>query len=367
MRSYLLTIFILFLALSSYAQNNYILFRPTEKKGIIRIYIDRAGNVYPSKDYVDSTKFPHVSRKDPEYANLRSYLLKYDLIAYKRVLNDNHVSDFGHLQEKLINDCAVRVNEQLKSCQKLVVLIHGFNEYAAPPFDSLEVEINKHLAAENITYLEVYWDGLKAYREVPADVFKIWFRANRTAPYAAMTLRKLFAKINNTDLYIITHSLGACVGTRLLFNTHEGRCFPFTKQWKALATPPQSNITLAMLAPAIAGPRVFRYLGNTVPAGNYHNYKRVVVGYDKYDVATTKQMRFPLSRLFYSTSLGCSPSVVRHVGRKLKSLSPATEYSITDFSKNVKGEKNKIHHIDKYINDTKHFDNFLDEIFAKGK
>ena len=365
MKIYCLLAFVLCITRYGHAQNNYIIFRPAEKDGVVRIYLDREGNVYPAKDYVDSTKFGSVSGKNPEYTNLKDYFLKYDKAVYKQVLSDNNVTDFTALQDKLLNDCAVAVNKTLKPGQKLVVLIHGFNEYAAHAFDSLEIEINKHEGVQNITYLEVYWDGLKAYREVPSDVFKIWFRANRTAPYAAMTLRKLFAKINNTSLYIITHSLGACVGTRLLFNANEGRHFPFASEWERLPTPAQSSVTLVMLAPAIAGGRVLKCIDRSVSPGNYRNYKRVVVGYDKYDVATTKRMRFPLSHMFYSTSLGCNPATVRRAGKVLQSVSPGIEYRAVDFSRDALGNKNRIHHIDKYINDTVHFKEFLDAVFPR--
>jgi hypothetical protein len=279
-------------------------------------------------------------------------------------MQDNGVEDFNDLQAKLLNDYAGTLNSALKPGIKLVVLIHGFNEYAARPFDSLEVEINRQLGAQNVAYLEVYWDGLKAYTERPADVFKIWFRANRTAPYAAMTLRKLFTGIKpGVDMYVITHSLGACVGTRFLFNTKEGRRFPLKRQWKALPTPTQSSVTLAMLAPAIAGARVFRCLDQTVSPGSVRNYKKIVVGYDRYDLATTKKMRFPLSRMFYSTSLGCNPAAVSRVGRVLLAISPGIKYRTTDFSRKADGTKNRIHHIDKYINSTADFHKFLSQVF----
>ena len=178
-----------------------------------------------------------------------------------------------------------------------------------------------------------------------------------------MTLRKLFAMAGNTDLYIITHSLGACVGTRLLFNSTDGRRFAYKKQWKMLATPPQSRITLAMLAPAIPGKRIFKSIDKTVPAKKDSNYRNLVVGYNKYDVATTKKMRFPLSRLFFSTALGCDPWAVKRAGIIIKKKSPTTVFEGVDISRNGDGQKNRIHHIDKYINDGDNFNRFLKAVF----
>ena len=363
MKAYLLLVIILCNVLSGKAQNNYIIFHPAEKAGITRIYIDRAGNVYPPKDYIDSTKFGWVDRRNHDYADIKAYFLKYDPDAFRQVLSDNRVTTFDQLQNVLINNCAAELNNKLAQSHKLIMLIHGFNEYAANAYDSLETTINNYLGDQQVTYLEVYWDGLKANSEMSKDVFKIWFRANRTAPYPAIALRKLLAKIDDADVYIVTHSLGACIGARLLFNTREDRNFSLKEEWQKLATPAQSSITLVMLAPAIAGRRVFKYLNNTVPAGSTAHYKRIVIGYNKYDVATTKKMRFPLSRMFYSTSLGCDPGAIKYLARTLHRIDPSRKYYIIDFSLTANAEKARIHHIDKYINDTAHFNQLLKNVF----
>lgn len=361
----LLVILILACPLIVFAQDNYIIFRPHPKKNITRIYIDRHGNIYPPNDSIEKAKFPDTSRKNPAYADLEAYYLKYNPAAFQRLRKRYNVDSFSQLQQRLLRDCAGEVNVRLAHTKKFIVLIHGFNEYAELPYDTLETAIRGQLAGQDVTWLEVYWDGLKAYAETPKHVLKIWARANRSAPYAAMTLRKLFALIDDADLYIIAHSLGACVATRLLFNTTERRHFPITAEWKRLPTPPQSSVTLAVLAPAIAGKRVFRCINQSVPPGNFNSYKRLVIGYNKYDYATTKSMRFPLSRLYYSTSLGCNPAEVRRTRRVLHCMLPALQYCSVDFSnEQIRHGLNRIHHIRNYVERRDDFGHFLGAIFA---
>jgi pimeloyl-ACP methyl ester carboxylesterase len=308
--------------------------------------------------------FGDTSRRNPHYADLEAYYLNYNPSAFQRLCREYSVDSFSQLQQKIIRNCAGEVNVRLKHAKKLVVLIHGFNEYAELPYDTLENAIHGQLAGEDLEWLEVYWDGLKADAETPGHVLKIWARANRSAPYAAMTLRKLFAQVDDADLYIIAHSLGACVATRLLFNTNEGRHFPHTEEWEGLPTPRQSSITLALLAPAIAGKRVFACINRKVPLSNEQNYKRLVVGYNKYDYATTKSMRFPLSRLYYSTSLGCNPSEVMRTGRVLRRLLPALRYHSVDFSsEEIRHGTHRIHHIRNYIARHDDFTHFLEATF----
>ncbi|MBS1585891.1 MAG: hypothetical protein JSS82_10150 [Bacteroidetes bacterium] len=361
----LLVVLILACPLIAFTQDNYIIFRPHPKKSITRIYIDRHGNVYPPEDSIEKAKFPDTSRKNPEYADLRAYYLKYNPAAFQRLRSQYGVDSFLQLQDRLIRDCAESVNTQLAHAKKLIVLIHGFNEYAELPYDTLETAIRQRLAGQDVAWLEVYWDGLKATTEKPGHVFRIWRRANLSAPYAAMTLRKLFTLVNNTDLYIVTHSLGACVGTRLLFNTLEGRHFPFTKAWKQLPAPSQSSVTLAVLAPAIAGKRVFRCIDQTVSPGDYRHYKRLIVGYNKYDYATTKSARLLFSRLYYSTSLGCNPSEIRRTGRVLRRIDAALQYRPIDFtSPDIRHGTHRIHHISSYVNRKPDFGRFLDTTFG---
>lgn len=360
----LLVILALACSLTAFSQDNYVIFHPHPKEAVTRIYVDRHGNVYPPGDSIEKAKFPDTNRKNPDYADLQAYYLKYNTQAFQGLRSEYGVDSFPQLQDRLIHDCANSVNAQLMHAKKLVVLIHGFNEYAELPYDTLETALRSHLAGQDVAWLEVYWDGLKATTEKPGHVFKIWRRANLSAPYAALTLRKLFALINNTDLYIITHSLGACVGTRLLFNTNEGRHFPSTKVWKQLPTPPQSSVTLAVLAPAIAGKRVFRCIDQTVLPGDYHHYKKLVVGYNKYDYATTKSARLLLSRLDYSTSLGCNPSEIRRTGRVLHRIDPALQYRPIDFTNpDIRHGTHRIHHISSYVNRPSDFERFLKATF----
>ncbi len=342
------------------AQDNYIVFHPDTvyTSNIIRIYIDRAGNIYPPGTNVDTAKFPCICRKDPHYANLRYYFRDYDTITGHRVCEHYNVTNFDSLQSRLLATYADSVNKKLQG-RKLVVLMHGFNDYATRGYDSIERSIERIEGLHRQLYLEVYWDGLKASSERFKDVSKIWFRANKVAPYIALTLRKLFAGVDDADMYIIAHSLGACVAARLLFNTHHRHSFALRKQWLSEPTPAQSRITLALLAPAIPGRRIFKHIGETVPPGGCHRYKKLIIGYNRHDYATTKRMRFPLSRMFYSTALGCNPIAVKRTGRVVGARC-SLHFVPFDFSSCE--DAGETHHMHQYAR-CDSFDSFITDIF----
>ncbi len=354
-------VFVFCLALKAHSQNNYIVFHPDTSyaENITRIYIDRYGCVYPLGNYVSRQNFPDQSRKNHEYASLFSYFTKFDITSAQRAYRNYSVQTFYELQEKILLNCADSINNKLHG-RKLVVLIHGFNDTGVAEYGILKRQIDKTLAPEIPFYLEVYWDGLKANSEGFRDIVKIWDRANKTAPYAAFTLRKLFAGVDDADTYIIAHSLGACVATRLLFNPKDRRAFPLKKEWALLPTAPQTHITLALLAPAIAGERIFKHISKTVPVGRAANYKAILVGYNKHDYATTKKCRWPLSFLDHSTALGCHGGIVRRVGELAKNQVSGLQFRSVCFSDCL--NSHHAHHIYQYVKCGK-FDEFVREIF----
>jgi pimeloyl-ACP methyl ester carboxylesterase len=314
----------------------------------------------PLGDYVHKDKFCSQSRRDCTYANLLAYFTCFDPAEALRAYTNYKVRNFDELQQMILLNCADSVNKKLRG-RKLVVLIHGFNDTAVAEYAILKRQINKTISPEIPFYLEVYWDGLKAWSEEFFDIVTIWDRANATAPYAAYTLRKLFAMIGDADTYIVAHSLGACVATRLLFNPKDRRRFPLKKQWAALPTPSQSRIHLALLAPAIAGERIFKHFCQTVPNGQCANYKSILIGYNKHDYATTKKCRWPLSFIDHSTALGCHGGIVKRVGILVKNQQPALQFQTVDFSDCL--DSHHSHHIYQYVKCGK-FDEFIKQVFA---
>lgn len=360
-RSVILALLINILCSCAAAQNNYIVFNPdtTYRENVVRLYIDRAGNIYPPGNYIHTSMFPCICRRSLAYANLRAYFEKYDAAARQRVYERYGASDFDALQKALLTACADSINAKLHG-RRLVVLIHGFNDYATRGYDIIKNNVEATAGKDRQLYLEVYWDGLKASSEKFKEVSKIWFRANRTAPYAAYTLRKLFLQVQDVEMYILAHSLGASVAARLLFNPHNRRSFPLRDEWLHTPAPSQSHITLALLAPAMPGRRVFKYIDHTVPSGQCNKYRKLLIGYNQHDYATTKKMRFPLSRMFYSTSLGCNPGAVKRTGAVVKEKCKNIGFTAIDLS--TCPHADTIHHIHQYAA-CPGFDTFIQAVF----
>jgi len=125
-----------------------------------------------------------------------------------------------------------------------------------------------------------------------------------------------------------------------------------------LPTPPQGDIVLGMLAPAIPGRNTFKDINKTVPVNQTKFYNSIIVGCNKHDFATSKVIRF-FSRHFGSTSLGCDPSEIKHTEATLHELTPDIHFSATNFSKDKEGRK---HAIQSYMQ-CSHFDEFLKAVF----
>jgi len=101
----------------------------------------------------------------------------------------------------------------------LVVLIHGFND-ANPTGDYLRLRTAiEEQTEKKYIFLEVYWDGLTANNGTP-PFEKIWAVAQTNSQEVAVGLRLVLNSLpKDIKIRIITHSLGASVGTATLFNT----------------------------------------------------------------------------------------------------------------------------------------------------
>ncbi|MEI8279470.1 MAG: hypothetical protein WCG87_06875 [Bacteroidota bacterium] len=316
----------------------------------VRIYMDRLGNVYPTTYSINEDVFymhgvPCKKRCVKKYdcANLEEYFTKYDIIGMNNLKRDYHATDFDGVQSELVKTYASEINSRLakSKSKKLVMLIHGFND--ATPYDAynlVEDHISDKFGNTDATYLEVYWDGLTGMCRDP-KCNGIWNIATTNAAWAAVTLRKVMAKVNNnTDVYVITHNLGAGVAARMMFN-NGWDCCPTSKcqdnpniVMKKLATPRQRSITLAMLAPAIPGVGTFHNINFTVPQNSSSNYKRVVVGYNEHD-RSIRGGRFSCfcGRRHKATSLGCNyRNDVASTRCILNIFNENVQYLTTDFS-----------------------------------
>jgi hypothetical protein len=168
---------------------------------------------------------------------------------------------------------------------------------------------------------------------------------------------------------VITHSLGASVGTALLFDTEtkwaKADC-DFRVEIARLAavhpSPKARGITLALLAPAIPGEATFRDLASSprrpLPID------RIVVGYNIHDRATSKNLlgiNLGLNRKLGSTSLGSSQVEIDQTGKAIKRRFPKIDFKPVDFTANP---ALRIHGMEEYA-DQPLFDQFMDAIFVK--
>ncbi|MDO6477349.1 alpha/beta hydrolase [Alteromonas sp. 1_MG-2023] len=177
-------------------------YQPGVKEHIFRVSFDQHGSMYPLyPDHYLFTITPHRikcrfiscgwsihSTIDPE-GNQPSY----------------HFID-SHNTFK--NTLLTKLNTSLEKTQKLVVFIHGFNN----DFDAASKNfglIREKIDMDNITILEVYWDGL----DLPIPLFP-WAKALTYSNLAGQIgLRGILNGINvhDIELAFITHSRGAAV------------------------------------------------------------------------------------------------------------------------------------------------------------
>lgn len=313
-----------------------------EQKNIVRIYIDKWGNLYPdNNNHIPYKAFFDPVNKKNTYSNKiingnLEYYYQFQHNELKKLFRDyeidticqNSKDSFYTVQKKLIAIQAKKLSTHLQgvSNKTLIVFIHGFNDPdPTGDYQQLRDSIEAHgYADENAVYLELFWDGLTANQGNPG-LAGIWGRAQRNSAYAGLTLRSILTQLpEDIKIRIITHSLGASVGTGALFNTTSKWSSKYAKRkdvkalsenWdfftltKSIPAPRQKDIRIGMLAAAIPGESTFvdfEQRSWAIPFEN--NISRIVVGYNVNDYAVSKRVGrsdFLASRMG-ATSLGCN-------------------------------------------------------------
>ncbi len=313
-----------------------------ESNNIVRVYFDKRGNIYPPrqlyvpfKNFFDPVKKLHTGREKESSGNLASFYQQnpsqLNSLASHYLTNayNNNIDSFNAIQEKFRSRYADSVAGLCRQLQnKMVVLIHGFNDPdPTGDYQDLRNRIrSSRLLPVNTAYLEIYWDALTANNANPATA-RIWSRAQRNSAYVSLALRDLLRRLPaNTSLRIITHSLGAGLATGALFNT--------TTKWKSntreqgaankkerwdyfnaveqIPAPAQSDIRIAMFAPAIPGENTFVDFDKRNWSGPWkNNIHRIVIGFNRNDYAVTKRVAKSdmLANRLGSTSLGCNKNI----------------------------------------------------------
>lgn len=294
-----------FFVVDSYADN--CVFTPeSDCINNLRVYMDREGNLYPPSDLYkfDVDEFYDPTSRGFDLTSRLSEYFKNDRPALHTVCDKLNISrDFETLQDHLLQAYANKINQEAKDGNKIVFIIHGFNNnqlQAATSYSLLRDQLRK---GDNLTIVEVYWDGL---HKLPP---KIWFKAQPNSVYAGLGLRKILNKVNaDVEIALLTHSLGASVATQALFNVCKWTDRnDFQNKLDELSskipTPPQKSITLCMFAPAIPGVNTFDGLERTVVNNTSQHIKKIIIGYNNKDRELKKRI-LNASKYLGSTSLG---------------------------------------------------------------
>ncbi|MES2388686.1 MAG: hypothetical protein V4543_11850 [Bacteroidota bacterium] len=326
---------------------------------VTRLYFDKFGHLYPDPALsIDEFKFFYPFSRDISYTahssgNLEFYFTndKYKLDELRKFYHVHAglspARDFAVVQDSIL----ARYTRQITSlCDtfeiaSLVFMIHGFNVAdPQPSFSKLRRSIKKY-GYENTAkplYIEVHWDGL--YAKNPLVLSSIWPQALTNSKYVALGLRRFISRLNCHELpiSIITHSLGAGVGTGALFNTIskcDGADVENNKALKRLMNlppPDEPRIRLAMLAPAIPGGNTFIDFNSRSPeiSPAKNNIDRIIIGYNPLDYATSKGYGKLMASRAGGTNLGCNNGY---------------EQSYNDEISNVKAALKKQHYTDEQI------------------
>lgn len=351
----------------------------TKKDGVLRIYFDRWGNIYPDFPLNDSVIEKNASWLNGMYDNNPKL---FSAIKKKYHLEPEATKE--QLQQEIVNDLAAKINEASKNKQ-LVFLVHGFNKHPLKPsgasaydeFKCMREAIENKFPDKSIQFVEIYWDGCTwvngaKWKEMISTV-NVWNNAEAASNAVAIELRRILYRLNNENNIVITHSLGASVITCALFNANKFDLYNKVNSYKKYITDryidsthyqtPIKLFRVGMLAPAIPGSNTFDdYYVRTPSFPTGFANSTFIVGYNIYDPALTKTIG--LAKSFGATSLGCLRSEVRNVEDSMNTKE-RTLIEDVDFSLRADGSKQKIHDFSAYVKNKKPMDLFLDKLFRQ--
>jgi len=356
---------------------------------VVRVYLDKFGFFYPDIAVpIDEHKFIHPSSlstaKTIGSANLFAYYGRNDadceaLLNFYQVPKSGIFSkDYYAVQEKELQNINRQVRKLVSSlhAKTIVFLIHGFNvNDPSGDYQYFETAVTTqgYDAKAKPVYIEIYWDGLS--NKLPTDIFSVWPHAqNNTKWVCHLAVRDLMRHLTDRlNIVVVTHSLGASVGTGALFNTStkwgpSGDKAEVDSISNNTPAPVDVPIRLGMIVPAIPGGSTFidfnKRSPDIIPAKN--NITRVVIGYNPWDYATSKLKH---ASIYGSTTLGCN---FNNELDKVRDSLIKIGYSPADYDKMVVPiqfstpqilGKYQDHAFQAYMNDTLNFKTFLKQLF----
>lgn len=359
---------------------------------VTRVYFDRKGFIYPSAMIDDAQLRQNDSRLELLYKNnnelYERICSKYNAASYAG--NWDSVEAYKDpLQTALVNNYIDMINRGAQG-KIPVFIIHGFNEHPSKPDSVKSCFAENRITAEklrtlmpgkNFHFVEVYWDGMAAQNGAgvlkPFNSIKIWNNAQASATYAGLELRRILAKVNSPDIYVITHSHGAGVITTALFNTVKftPSLYDNPDSWlydiknnrfnNPVYNSPVQRIHIGMLAPAIPGVNVFEeYYQRTVNGKNTQtddkNY-HFVIGFNANDPVTSKGKLF-VSKVG-STTLASKRTELAATQR-LFANNPTIMDSV-NFSRYISGRRQVKHGWLVYMSSEPWFSRFVNKTFGQ--
>jgi hypothetical protein len=366
-----------------------------DRNAVLRIYFDRYGDIYPGNGlYINNRDFlPEKNRNGINSARLESYFTLHPAYLqnlaslYQYPLSSDPAADYKQLQEKIMGTYKIQFQQLIKTYQtkRVVVFIHGFNDpNPTGAYQELRnfIRSERHDEHHEYLYIEIYWDGLTANSGNPGTA-GIWGKAQFNSRYVCLGLRTLINRLNvppTLPMTIITHSLGASVGTGFLFNTRskwkDGINSPVFKEIKTLSEEPTPSmrIRLGMLAPAIPGLATFEDILNrpTVVEPSKDNIERIVTSVNKHDYALIKG--FSGESQFLAPHVGATTlgSDYRNEAKKVRDClnkiyqHPINEqqYTIIPFTtERIAGTDNQEHGLHYYLQDQAAMHDFIKALF----
>jgi hypothetical protein len=373
----------------------------SERENTLKVYLDKQGSFYPTeniyipyKEFFDPKNEANTTKLQQTSGNLEHYFTgkfinKKGKYSYWNYYNYTKRSDrlrkyyklsnllsndetFDKSQERILISNTNSLNELISKTKSktLVVLIHGFND--ANPSADYNMFRNKlkETLNQDLVFLEIFWDGLTANQGSP-PTSKIWGYAQYNSSQVAVTVRKILKKINHEfKIRLITHSLGASVGTAALFNTTSKWPRPlelgaYTQMLKNISAPTNKDIRLGMLAPAIPGVSTFKDF-NDRGQKTENTINKIVVGHNCNDYAVTKRffgIDF-LSSKAGSTTLGANHKAeVQKVRELLKKSGYDNILSDINFASLKCKKDDEEHGLYYYMKNEVAFTNFINQLF----
>lgn len=353
-----------------------------EKKndGVIRIYFDRWGNIYPDM-YINDTLIEECySNLSIVYNNNQSL---FNIVKKKHQLPANATKD--QLQEKLTEEASATINSMGRDKQ-VVFMIHGFNKHPLKPdsssayeeFKYLREAILKKYSLKKFQFVEIYWDGCTwvngAEWKKELNSMKVWDNAEAASNAVAVELRRILYRINYDHAVIISHSLGASIVTCALFNVDKfnlyvspdnyfkryiKKCYGDSIHYNT----PMRNFRVGLLAPAIPGKNTFDDYYKRIPPSQENNDNfYFVIGYNVNDPVLKKYIG--LSKQFGSTSLGSLKTEVE-VAERMRNTKERTIVEDVDFSLRADSSKQNIHDFKEYVKNEKYLNEFLEKLLGQ--